>query len=151
MWAEVEVVVEDHSKLASRFCWVSFNTQNLYCKHRKIFAPLPFIPNEEEFNFIWVQFQLPCLLHNDSSDCLTGRDWMTCMKWPTDCLNDPSLVSRHTDSSSSSGLALLKRVECIDPPINQSNLYTTNIPGKARLSGVTAKSVFNSKIEETVP
>ena len=35
--------------------------------------------------------------------------------------------------------------------INQSNFYSANIPGKARLSGVTAKSVFNSKIEETVP
>ena len=34
---------------------------------------------------------------------------------------------------------------------NQSNFYSANIPGKARLSGATAKSVFNSKIEETVP
>ena len=35
--------------------------------------------------------------------------------------------------------------------INQSNFYSANIPSKARLSGATAKSVFNSKIEETVP
>ena len=35
--------------------------------------------------------------------------------------------------------------------INQSNFYSANIPGKARLSGVTAESVFNSKIAETVP
>ena len=35
--------------------------------------------------------------------------------------------------------------------INQSNFYTANIPGEVRLSGATAKSVFNSKIEETVP
>ena len=35
--------------------------------------------------------------------------------------------------------------------INQSNFYSANIPGKARLSGATAKSVFNSEIEETVP
>ena len=35
--------------------------------------------------------------------------------------------------------------------INQSNFYSANIPGKARLSGVKAKSVFNSKIEDTVP
>ena len=34
--------------------------------------------------------------------------------------------------------------------INQSNLYSANIPGKARLSGATAKSVFNSRIKETV-
>ena len=35
--------------------------------------------------------------------------------------------------------------------INQSTFYGANIPSKARLSGATAKSVFNSKIEETVP
>ena len=32
--------------------------------------------------------------------------------------------------------------------INQSNFYSNNIPGEARLSGATAKSVFNSKIED---
>ena len=36
-------------------------------------------------------------------------------------------------------------------PINQSKFYSANIPGEARLSGATAESVFNSKIEETVP
>ena len=35
--------------------------------------------------------------------------------------------------------------------INQSNFYSTNIPGEARLSGTTAKSVFNSKIDQAVP
>ena len=35
--------------------------------------------------------------------------------------------------------------------INQTNLYSANIPGEARLSGATAKSVFSSKIGETVP
>ena len=35
--------------------------------------------------------------------------------------------------------------------INQSNFYSANIPSEARLSGMTAKSVFNSKIDETVP
>ena len=36
--------------------------------------------------------------------------------------------------------------------INQSiHFYTANIPGKARLSGMTAESVFNSKISEAVP
>ena len=39
----------------------------------------------------------------------------------------------------------------VTTPINQSNFYSVNIPGEARLSGATAKSVFNSKIEETVP
>ena len=35
--------------------------------------------------------------------------------------------------------------------INQSNFYNANIPGGARLSGTTAKSVFNSKTDEAVP
>ena len=35
--------------------------------------------------------------------------------------------------------------------IKHSNFYSTNIPGEAKFSGATAKSVFNSKIEETVP
>ena len=40
---------------------------------------------------------------------------------------------------------------CALQSINQSNIYSADIPGKAGLSGATAKSVFNSKIEETVP
>ena len=39
----------------------------------------------------------------------------------------------------------------INQSINQPNFYSANIPDEARLSGATAKSVFNSKIEETVP
>ena len=35
--------------------------------------------------------------------------------------------------------------------INQSNFYSANMPGEARLKDVTAESVFNSEIEETVP
>ena len=35
--------------------------------------------------------------------------------------------------------------------INQSNFYSANNPGKAKLSDTTPESVFNSKIEETVP
>ena len=35
--------------------------------------------------------------------------------------------------------------------INQSNFYSAYIPGEARFSGATAKSVFDSKIEETIP
>ena len=31
------------------------------------------------------------------------------------------------------------------------NCYSANIPGVAKLSGVTSKSVFNSKIDEAVP
>ena len=34
---------------------------------------------------------------------------------------------------------------------NESNFYSANIPSEARLGGVTAESVFNSKIKETVP
>ena len=33
-------------------------------------------------------------------------------------------------------------------PLNQSNFYSANISGKARLSGATAKSVFNRKIAQ---
>ena len=39
----------------------------------------------------------------------------------------------------------------INQSINQSNFYATNIPCEARVSGTTSESVFNSKIEETVP
>ena len=38
----------------------------------------------------------------------------------------------------------------INQSINQSINHSANIPTEARLSGATAKSVFNSKIEETV-
>ena len=31
------------------------------------------------------------------------------------------------------------------------NFYSASIPGEARLSGATAKSVFNSKIKEAFP
>ena len=34
---------------------------------------------------------------------------------------------------------------------NQLDFYSTNIPGKARLSDTVAKSVFDSKIDEAVP
>ena len=60
MWTEVEVFVKNHSKVAGRFCRVSFDTWKLYRKHRKIFAPLPFTPDDEKFSFIWVQFQFNC-------------------------------------------------------------------------------------------
>ena len=35
--------------------------------------------------------------------------------------------------------------------INQPNFYSTNIPGVARLSGTTSRSVLNSKIDKAVP
>ena len=34
--------------------------------------------------------------------------------------------------------------------INQSNFHRANIPGEARLSGMTAESVFKNKIDEAV-
>ena len=36
-------------------------------------------------------------------------------------------------------------------PINQTNFYSANIPSIARLSGVIAESVLNSKIDQAVP
>ena len=35
--------------------------------------------------------------------------------------------------------------------INQSNFYSANIPGVARLSGATARSVFKCEVVEAVP
>ena len=35
--------------------------------------------------------------------------------------------------------------------INQSNFYSANIPGVARLSGATARSVFKYEVVEVVP
>ena len=35
--------------------------------------------------------------------------------------------------------------------INQSNFYSANIPGVARLSGATARSVFKWDVVEVVP
>ena len=49
-------------------------------------------------------------------------------------------------------ISLIDSLDIINQPINQSinqsNFYSANIPGEVRLSGATAKSVFNSKIEE---
>ena len=39
----------------------------------------------------------------------------------------------------------------ISQSINQSSFYRANIPDEVMLSGATAKSVLNKKIEETVP
>ena len=39
----------------------------------------------------------------------------------------------------------------INQSINQSNFYSANIPGVARLSGARSKSVLNSKIDEAAP
>ena len=41
--------------------------------------------------------------------------------------------------------------ESINQSINQSNFYSANIPGVARLNGVTSKSLINSKIDEATP
>ena len=42
------------------------------------------------------------------------------------------------------------RMIFITASINQSNFYSANIPGEARLSDATAESVINSKIEKAV-
>ena len=39
----------------------------------------------------------------------------------------------------------------INQSINQLKFYSANFPGEARLSGVTAESWINSKIDEAVP
>ena len=35
----------------------SFDTEKLNGKHREIFAPLSFVPDKEDFSYIWAQFQ----------------------------------------------------------------------------------------------
>ena len=42
-------------------------------------------------------------------------------------------------------------MSCIYQSINQSNFYSANIPGVARLSSATSKPVLNSEIDEAVP
>ena len=39
----------------------------------------------------------------------------------------------------------------INQSINQSNFYSTNMPGVAMLSGATARSVFKCEVIEVVP
>ena len=38
-----------------------------------------------------------------------------------------------------------------DQSINQSNFYSANIPGVARLGGATARSVFKYEVIEAIP
>ena len=54
-------------------------------------------------------------------------------------------------NNSKKAYKLLQDLTGTKQSINQSNFYSANTPGEARLSGATAKSVINSKIEETVP
>ena len=57
MRAEGEIFIKYYTKITSRFSRDSFDTEKLNWKHREVFAPLSFIPNKEEFSFIWVRFQ----------------------------------------------------------------------------------------------
>ena len=65
MWAEGEIFIKYYTEITSRFSRVTFATEKLNWKHRKVFALLLFVPNKEEFSFIWVQFQFirwhPCV------------------------------------------------------------------------------------------
>ena len=57
MWVEREIFLKYYSKITSRFCRASFDTENLHRKHREVFALLSFVPDKEDFSFIWVQSQ----------------------------------------------------------------------------------------------
>ena len=46
---------------------------------------------------------------------------------------------------------VLAHAQIINQSINQSNFYSANIPGVARLSGATARSVFKYKVVEAIP
>ena len=72
--------------------------------------------------------------------------------WLTTQQTDHSLISfLNCDTSLNRREAELTKFQGHNQSINQSNFYSANIPSEARLSGATAKSVFNSKIKETVP
>ena len=50
------------------------------------------------------------------------------------------------------GVAMvLEDVRKLNQSINQSNFYSTNIPGIARLSGATARSAFKYEVVEAIP
>ena len=57
MWAEGDIFIKYYTEITSRFSRLSFDTEKLNWIHREVFAPLSFVPNKEEFSFIWVQFQ----------------------------------------------------------------------------------------------
>ena len=52
-----ELLIKYYSQDPERISRVSFDTKKLKRKHREVFALLSFIPDKEEFSFIWVQFQ----------------------------------------------------------------------------------------------
>ena len=57
MSAEDEIFVEYYCKIPRRFCRVSFDTERLNKKYREEFTLLSFVPDKEDFSFIWLQFQ----------------------------------------------------------------------------------------------
>ena len=57
MRAEGAIFIKYYSEIPSRFSRVRLDTEKLNGKHREVFGSLSFVPNKEEFSFIWVQFQ----------------------------------------------------------------------------------------------
>ena len=57
MWTEGEIFIKYYSKIPSRFCWISFDSEKLNREQRGICSAVQFVHDKEEFSFIWVQFQ----------------------------------------------------------------------------------------------
>ena len=72
MWAEVEVFVNNYSQDSKQILLGKLWHLKVEGKQREISAPLLLIPNEEEFSFIWVQFQFLCQYPEISIECKTG-------------------------------------------------------------------------------
>ena len=59
--------------------------------------------------------------------------------------------SREIAMHGTAGTTLFSNCTSYNQSINQSIFYSANIPGVARLSGATARSVFKYKVVEAIP
>ena len=51
------ILINNYTKILSRFCWDIFDTNKYSRKHRRILDLMSFNPNQQEVSFIWIQFQ----------------------------------------------------------------------------------------------
>ena len=58
MWGEGKILIKYYSEILSRFNRVSFDAEKLNRKHTEVLASLSFVPDKQEFVFIYVHFQL---------------------------------------------------------------------------------------------
>ena len=48
------IFINYYSKILSTFFWVSVDAEKPSMKHGGVFNPLSFVPDKEEFSFIWI-------------------------------------------------------------------------------------------------